>query len=97
MISNDIEKMTCPKCGAIGSIIRFDRDIYIVRDNKEHSSERTLYGCTACTTVFTYDNNMQKNLDNIDLRTIFYNIPSGKREDIGKRIEKKRRVVNHHR
>ena len=97
MISNSLEKMTCPKCGATGNIIRFDRDIYIVRDDKETSSSRTLYGCTSCTTVFTYDNNLQKNLDNIDLQTIFYNIPSGKREDIGNRTEKKRRVVNRHR
>lgn len=97
MISNSLDKMICPKCGATGNIIRFDKDIYIVREDKEHSSERTLYGCTACTTIFTYDTNMQQNLDNINLQTIFYNIPSGKREDIGNRTEGKKRVVNRHR
>jgi len=73
MISNDINKVTCPKCGAITNIIKFDRDIYIIRDENDFV-RRKLYGCGTCENMFTYDNTPRKELKNIDIQSIFSKI-----------------------
>lgn len=65
MISDDISKVICPKCGASeGSIIRFERDVYIVRDENDFV-RRKLYGCKKCENMFTYDNTPRKESKNI--------------------------------
>jgi hypothetical protein len=65
MISNDIAKVLCPKCGASeGNIIRFERDVYIVRDENDFV-RRKLYGCKKCENMFTYDNTPRKESKNI--------------------------------
>jgi ribosomal protein S27AE len=48
MISSNAEKVSCPKCGASDEfIVKFDRDIYIVRDENDFI-RRKLYGCKKC-------------------------------------------------
>ena len=97
MMSNNINEMVCPKCGEIGKMVRFERDIFIVRKTMELSI-RSLYGCKSCTNVFVYEDNLQKEVDGIDLKDIFNDIPTGKREDISTRSPvKSKRVVNRHR
>jgi hypothetical protein len=74
MISTDISKVTCPKCGAIDdNIIKFDRDIYIVRDENEFV-RRKLYGCKKCENMFTYDNTPRKEPKNMNIQSIFTKI-----------------------
>jgi len=65
MISNVIEKVRCPKCGASDENIEyFKRDIYIVRDENDFV-RRKLYGCKECENMFTYDNTPRKESKNI--------------------------------
>jgi transposase-like protein len=65
MISNVIEKVRCPKCGASDENIEyFKRDIYIVRDENDFV-RRKLYGCKKCENMFTYDNTPRKESKNI--------------------------------
>ena len=65
MISNIIEKVRCPKCGASDENIEyFKRDIYIVRDENDFV-RRKLYGCKKCENMFTYDNTPRKESKNI--------------------------------
>jgi excinuclease UvrABC ATPase subunit len=96
MIENNVEKMICPKCKTLGDVMRFDRDIFIVRKDMKLEI-RTLYGCNACKNIFTYDTEAHENLNDINLTNVFYDIPSGKREDIKNRTAKKRVVNNRHR
>ena len=60
MISSDIGKVLCPKCGASEEdILKFERDVYIVRDDNEFV-RRKLYGCKKCENMFTYDSTPRK-------------------------------------
>jgi len=75
MVSNDIGKVLCPKCGASeGDILKFERDVYIVRDDNEFV-RRKLYGCKKCENMFTYDSTPRKESKNItNLQTAFSKI-----------------------
>jgi len=73
MISNIAEKVTCPKCASTEDVIKFDRDIYIVRDENDFV-RRKLYGCRKCENMFTYDNNPRKESKNMNIQSIFAKI-----------------------
>lgn len=66
MISSGIDKVSCPKCGATSDedVVKFDRDVYIVRDNNDFV-RRKLYGCKKCNNMFTYDTTARKESKNI--------------------------------
>lgn len=61
MISSGIDKVSCPKCGSTSDedIVKFERDIYIVRDNNDFV-QRKAYGCKKCNKMFTYDSTPRK-------------------------------------
>lgn len=74
MISNNTEKVSCPKCGAIDEfIVKFDRDIYIVRDENDFI-RRKLYGCKKCENIFAYDNSPRKESKTMGMQSIFSKI-----------------------
>jgi hypothetical protein len=69
MVSNMLEKVTCPKCGETELITKFDRDVYIVRENDDFV-RRKLYGCEKCKNIFTYDSNPRKESKNINISNL---------------------------
>jgi ribosomal protein S27AE len=74
MVKDNTEKVTCPKCGATEeNVFKFDRDIYIVRDNNDFV-RRKLYGCHKCENMFTYDATPRKEVKNIDIQNVFSKI-----------------------
>lgn len=73
MISNKVENVTCPKCAATEDIIKFDKDIYIVREDNDFV-RRKLYGCKKCENMFTYDSVPRKELKKMDIQSIFTKI-----------------------
>jgi hypothetical protein len=73
MISNKVENVTCPKCDSTKDIIKFDRDIYIIRDNGDFV-RRKLYGCQKCENMFTYDSTPRKETKNMGIQSIFAKI-----------------------
>jgi len=64
MISDNIEKVACPKCAA-EDVKRFEKDIYIIRNNNDFL-RRKLYGCNKCEALFTYDDTPRKESKNIN-------------------------------
>lgn len=71
MVSGNIQTVTCPKCGETDDIIKFDKDIYIVRDENEFV-RRKLYGCKCCENIFTYDSSPRKEKKNItNIQNVF--------------------------
>jgi excinuclease UvrABC ATPase subunit len=89
MIRNDPKKIVCPKCGNIGNIIQFERDAYIIKNDKT-LSQRPMYGCNSCNNVFIYDDSLRTHLDDINLKDVFDDIPTGKRKNIMTRTKIKR-------
>lgn len=75
MVSNAIDNVTCPKCGCNNSdmIVKFENDVYIVRDNDDFV-RRKLYGCKKCKHPFTYDCTPRKESKNIKIQTAFSKI-----------------------
>ena len=81
MIYTDIKKMACPKCGTVGNIIQFERDMYIIKTDK-NISQRPMYGCNSCNSIFIYDDNLRSRMDDINIKDVFNDIPTGKRKNI---------------
>lgn len=73
MISSKVEQVTCPKCAATENIVKFDRDIYIVRDDNDFV-RRKLYGCKTCENMFTYDSTPRKETKKMNIQSIFTKI-----------------------
>ena len=73
MITEGIDKVTCPKCGSTEHVVKFNRDIYIVRENNDFV-RRKLYGCNGCENIFTYDSSPRKEHKNMNIQNIFSNI-----------------------
>lgn len=73
MVSNNLDKVTCPKCDNSEDIFKFEENIYIVRNNDEFV-RRKLYGCKRCKNLFTYDDIPRKEAKNIGVQNIFSKI-----------------------
>jgi transposase-like protein len=69
MISDSISKVTCPKCGSVDDVFKFENDIYIVRDNNDFV-RRKMYGCEGCKNVFTYDSTPRKESKDMNITNI---------------------------
>lgn len=71
MISDTLDKVVCPKCGATeNDIFKFDRNVYIVRDNNEFVRTK-LYGCHKCENLFAYATTPRKETKNMGIQNIF--------------------------
>jgi transposase-like protein len=69
-----VEIVKCPKCDASNEhITKFDRDVYIVRDNDDFV-RRKLYGCNKCENLFTYDTTPRRESKTIKVQSIFSKI-----------------------
>ena len=68
MVKNEIEMVADTKCGNASddSIVLFERNVYIVRDNGDFV-RRKLYGCNKCENLFTYDATPRKESKNIKI------------------------------
>lgn len=73
MFSENNSPVVCPKCGETDNIERFDKDVYIVK-NENDFVKRKLYGCKKCTNLFTYDGDQRKEKKNIDIQSAFAKI-----------------------
>ena len=72
-MKDDLNVLACPKCGDKTNITKFDKDVYIVRNNNDFV-RRKLYGCRTCENLFTYDDTPRKEPKNMDIRNILGNI-----------------------